>query len=78
LDERKKNPREKIPFYDENGKKWELTYIHYNNKFFKGTRDEYRLTPFNHFAEKNYLKAGDEVHFYKDDNSKYRIKIIKK
>lgn len=56
-----KNPRFHLQFFDEMGEPWEFAFIYYNNKYFGGTRDEYRLTRMMPFIQMNNLKAGDEL-----------------
>ena len=61
LDKQIKNPREAMVFIDKSGGRWEFNFIYYNNKFFGGTRNEYRLTGMIPFIRENKLKAGDTV-----------------
>lgn len=61
LDNRIKNPRETMVFTDRSGGRWKFNFIYYNNKFFGGTRNEYRLTGMIPFIRENNLKAGDTV-----------------
>lgn len=56
-----KNPRAVIDLVDETGKVWSFNFIYYNNKFFGGTRNEYRLTGMTEFIRAFNLKAGDTV-----------------
>ena len=44
LGENEKNPRVNLKFTDPYGKDWIFSFIYYNNKFFGGTRNEFRLT----------------------------------
>ena len=44
LNSEEKNPRLLITFHDHMGEQWSFYFIYYNNKFFGGTRNEYRLT----------------------------------
>lgn len=73
LDKRIKNPRETIVFIDNSGYIWEFNFIYYNNKFFGGTRNEYRLTGMIPFIRKNKLKAGDTVILSHHDDGSNRI-----
>jgi hypothetical protein len=80
LDSSKKNPRNKIEFTDFNGKHWFFNIIFYNNKFFGGTRNEFRLTCMTPFFKFYGLKSGDEVLFSKKlngDQLLYSIAISK-
>lgn len=61
LDKDTKNPREDLLFQDESGYQWKFTFIYYNNKFYGGTRNEFRLTGMTRFFRENNLKAGDEL-----------------
>lgn len=61
LDASSKNPRHMLVFYDENGKKWKFAFIYYNNAYFGGTRNEYRLTRMTPFMRQRGLRAGDQV-----------------
>ncbi|QHE51677.1 EcoRII N-terminal effector-binding domain-containing protein [Pontibacillus sp. HMF3514] len=64
----KKNPRVKLRFYDDYGDYWDFMFIHYNNKFFEGTRDEYRLTGMTSFIKQNNLTSGDEIFLSRDND----------
>ncbi len=61
LDASQKNPRQSLSFYDADRKKWEFNFIYYNNKFFGGTRNEYRLTRMIPFIRSNGLNPGDRL-----------------
>lgn len=56
-----KNPRAEILATDPDGRPWSLNFIYYNNEFFGGTRNEYRLTGLTAFFAVNGLRAGDAV-----------------
>ncbi|RIX31853.1 EcoRII N-terminal effector-binding domain-containing protein [Sphingomonas edaphi] len=56
-----KNPRMHLYFRDDEGAQWEFAFIYYNNRFFGGTRNEYRLTRMTPYINGNGLKAGDEL-----------------
>jgi len=76
LNKTKKNPRKILTVYDIREKCWEFNYIYYNNKFFGGTRNEYRLTRMTRFLKENDVKIGDRLKFEWDNiNHKYHIKI---
>lgn len=72
LDE--KNPRVHLRFIDESGGKWTFAFIYYNNRFFGGTRNEYRLTRMTPYIKENRLRAGDEIVLYIDAIGTRRIK----
>lgn len=61
LDSNTKNPRVILEFIDEYEQRWEFAFIYYNNLFFGGTRNEYRLTRMTPFIRKHGLQPGDRV-----------------
>lgn len=67
------NPRHQLFFTDPHGKKWEFSYIYYNNKRFGGTRNEYRLTCMTPFMHAHNLKAGDTLIFTRDEQNRFHI-----
>lgn len=67
-----KNPRQKLTFIDDTGERWVFSFIYYNNKYFGGTRNEYRLTGMTKFFRACNLKAGDSITL-KRDNHRYLI-----
>ena len=73
LDFKKKNPRHHITFRDEFGESWLFAFIYYNNSFFGGTRNEYRLTRMTVFIRGNNLHAGDIITLHRDENAYYSI-----
>ena len=75
LDNKEKNPRFLITFTDSFGEKWSFSFIYYNNKFFGGTRNEYRLTGMTRFLKAYNLKAGDELTLKRDKNGFYSIEF---
>jgi hypothetical protein len=68
LDSSQKNPRAAMYFTDESGRTWKLNFIYYNNRFFGGTRNEYRLTGMTAYFRESNLKAGDEVTLTRSNN----------
>ena len=65
-----KNPRHHLIFHDESEERWEFAFIYYNNKFFGGTRNEYRLTRMTPFIKSNGLKEGDELILQRNEDGK--------
>lgn len=61
LDPKVKNPRAPLDVLDETGREWTFSFIYYNNCFFGGTRNEYRLTCMTPFFREFNLKAGDTI-----------------
>jgi hypothetical protein len=72
------NPRLRLKFRDlSDGSDIYLTYIYYNNKFFEGTRHEYRLTGLTRWIKNHGLKSGDTIQISRLDKYDYTIGIIK-
>ena len=68
-----KNPRERIVFEDRAGQYWQFNFIYYNNRFFGGTRDEYRLTGMTRYIQEAGLSSGDEIIFHRDSQGNYSL-----
>lgn len=77
LDPTSLNPRCHIPFLDDDGTFWEFAFIYYNNSFFGGTRNEYRLTRMTKFIRQAGLVQGDEVLLTQMDG-RYRVSCRRK
>lgn len=73
LDKSHKNPRANLLFVDAEDYEWNFVFIYYNNKFFGGTRNEYRLTGMTRYIRENNLKQGDEIIMSVDDKGKRSI-----
>ena len=71
LDKSLKNPRFLLTFFDDTDDRWEFSFIYYNNVFFGGTRNEYRLTRMTKFIKENNLKVGDEI-ILENENDGYK------
>lgn len=69
LDSSTKNPRARMSVRDAQGRPWGFTFIHYNNKRFGGTRNEYRLTCMTTFMKHYNLRAGDKLTLLRDDGT---------
>lgn len=63
LESNKKNPRAILDMIDDTGREWKFIFIYYNNRFFGGTRNEFRLTGMTAFFREFNLKTGDAVIF---------------
>jgi hypothetical protein len=70
-----KNPRHEIQFIDPSGQRWIFNFVYYNNKFFGGTRNEYRLTCMTKYLRSNNLKAGDQIILSREEGSRYVVKF---
>lgn len=73
LDRKTKNPRHTLVFYDDASTRWVFEFIYYNNAFFGGTRNEYRLTGMTAFFRSNNLHAGDELTLQRDEEGHRRV-----
>ena len=73
LDASELNPRVHLNFEDEARKNWEFAFIYYNNRFFGGTRNEYRLTRMTKYMRESGLVTGDEVVMHRDSSGNYSI-----
>ena len=65
LDSSIKNPRAVLDVIDDAGNEWSFNFIYYNNKFFDGTRNEYRLTGMTNYFNEFGLKTGDTIRLRK-------------
>ena len=72
-----KNPREIIEFMDPSGHIWKLNFIYYNNRFYGGTRNEYRLTGIAPYIRSYRLVEGDTVKFSKTADGVWGISHMK-
>ncbi len=77
LDIHIKNPRFLITFFDQANDSWEFSFIYYNNKFFGGTRNEFRLTRMTKFFKAYNLKVGDAIEFSLDVDGCRRLEFHK-
>jgi hypothetical protein len=77
LDETVRNPRAHLTFLDDAGGRWLFAFIYYNNRFFGGTRDEYRLTRMTRYMRESGLTAGDQVVFSKGEDAVRRISYLR-
>jgi hypothetical protein len=73
LDTSEKNPRHIMTFGDNFGDKWTFAFIYYNNAFFGGTRNEYRLTRMTPYLRRHNLKSGDTITLHRSQDGIYTI-----
>jgi hypothetical protein len=78
LDANLYNPRCHLRFLDDGGTFWEFAFIYYNNSFFGGTRNEFRLTRMTKYIRQIGLVAGDEVILSRDDDDRFRVSSKRK
>ena len=72
-----KNPRISLYFEDVECIKWHFSFIYYNNRFYGGTRNEYRLTGMTKYFKKYGLKTGDRLTLRQNEAGEYSIEHIK-
>jgi hypothetical protein len=73
LSKKEKNPRIMITFSDDLQQQWMFSYIYYNNRFYGGTRNEFRLTRMTRYMRQHNLKAGDVLTLRRDTDSIYTV-----
>jgi hypothetical protein len=74
LDRKEQNPRHHLFFLDPEEEKWEFAFIYYNNRFFGGTRNEFRLTRMTPFIRQSGLVCGDELILERTEAGKYLVR----
>jgi hypothetical protein len=76
LDGSVKNPRMPLVVYERSNRaRWNFNFIYYNNKFFNGTRNEYRLTCMTQYLRAIDAKVDDELVFSRDENASFEVDI---
>lgn len=73
LDPAQRNPRSLLNFVDDGGAFWEFAFIYYNNKFFGGTCNEYRLTRMTKYIRQANLSSGDELILTRSIDGQYTV-----
>jgi len=77
LEAKIKNPRVPLDIVDDTGREWTFVFIYYNNKFFGGTRNEYRLTGMTAFFREFNLKACDKIILHRETPRIIKIKFVR-
>ncbi|MEP7197982.1 MAG: EcoRII N-terminal effector-binding domain-containing protein [Saprospiraceae bacterium] len=72
-----KNPRSIIRLTDNENKIWVFNFIYYNNKFYGGTRNEYRLTGMTKYINQNNLRTNDRIVLSQSSGGQYSIDYIR-
>lgn len=73
-----KNPRVSLTLSEPDAiTRWTFNFIYYNNKFFGGTRNEYRLTGMTKFLAARNANVGDVVVLSKGHGNKLVIEVIR-
>lgn len=75
LNRHEKNPRCLLHFLDDWQDWWTFAFIYYNNRFFGGTRNEFRLSRMTNFLRRRNAKPGDAIVLSRDETETYRIGI---
>ena len=72
------NPRLKLRIVDLSDRtEFYASYIFYNNRFFGGTRFEYRLTGLTRWMKNQGLKSGDTLKITRTARHDYSVEILK-
>ena len=78
LSDEEMNPRVRLKFVEhKNQSTHYFNFIYYNNKFFGGTRHEYRLTGMTKWIKENGLRGGDSIKISRDSLFAYSVIIQK-
>ena len=78
LNATQKNPRVSLTLWETDAiTRWTFNFIYYNNKFFGGTRNEYRLTGMTKFLAARNANVGDVVVLSKGHGNKLVIEVIR-
>ena len=76
LNPQEKNPRVTLAFREPDGiTRWDFNFIYYNNRFFGGTRNEYRLTCMTKYLRARNATVGDLVVMSKDEEGRLRVEL---
>ena len=74
-----KNPRATLLVREKaDHTRWKFVFIYYNNKFFNGTRNEYRLTGMTAYLRAVSAQIGDELVFSKDESGSIFVECVRK
>lgn len=76
LNPTEKNPRVTLTFREPDGvTRWDFNFIYYNNRFFGGTRNEYRLTCMTKYLRARNAAVGDLVVMSKDKEGRLWLEL---
>lgn len=76
LNPMEKNPRVTLTFREGDGiTRWDFNFIYYNNSFFGGTRNEYRLTCMTKYLRARKACVGDVVFLSKDPEGRLTVEL---
>lgn len=77
LDPAVKNPRVLLDVTDDTSHNWVFAFIYYNNRFFGGTRNEYRLTGMTAYFREFNLKTGDKIILHQKSPRNIHISFVR-
>lgn len=78
LNNSEKNPRMALVMRErQNGTRWNFNFIYYNNRYFGGTRNEFRLTCMTQYLRAAGAKVGDDLVFSKDEYASYTVDLVR-
>lgn len=76
LNRKEKNPRVTLVFREDDGiTRWDFNFIYYNNRFFGGTRNEFRLTCMTKYLRARNAGVGDLVVLSKDSEGRHIVEL---
>ena len=76
LNPKEKNPRVMLAFREADSvTRWDFNFIYYNNRFFGGTRNEYRLTWMTKYLRARNARVGDLVILSKDSDGRLSVEL---
>lgn len=76
LNPKEKNPRVMLVFREDDGiTRWDFNFIYYNNRFFGGTRNEFRLTCMTKYLRARNAGVGDLVVLSKDSEGRHIVEL---
>ncbi len=76
LNPQEKNPRVSLVFRENDGiTQWTFNFIYYNNRFFGGTRNEYRLTCMTKYLRDRNAHVGDVLLMSRDSEGRLSAEI---
>lgn len=76
LNPKEMNPRVTLVFREGDGiTRWDFNFIYYNNRFFGGTRNEYRLTCMTKYLRARNAGVGDQVVLIKNTDGRLIVDL---
>lgn len=76
LNPKEKNPRVTLAFWEDDGiTRWNFNFIYYNNRFFGGTRNEFRLTCMTKYLRARNAGVGDLVVLWKGPEGRLGVDL---